>query len=202
MDESHDRWLTSGSTEAGSDGGPKPASDRTACVWLTGLSGAGKTTTGAALVGRLVEAGHAATLLDGDHIRAGAVVPIGFAPADRDRHVLNVAALALDAMAGGQIAVCALISPYRSTRARVRSLVGADRFIEVHVNAALAVCEARDPKGLYARARRGEVGDFTGVTAPYEPPTTPDLVLDTVAQTVADNVSTVLGVLRRRRVLR
>ena len=148
-------------------------------VWLTGLSAAGKSTLAAELERRLVDAGRLCYLLDGDNIRAGISRDLGFAPADRHENIRRIAEVARLMNEAGVVAITAFISPYRADRAMARSVVGADRFIEVHVAAPLEVCEKRDPKGLYAKARRGEIAEFTGVSAPYEAPETPDLVLET-----------------------
>jgi adenylyl-sulfate kinase len=155
-----------------------------AIVWLTGLSGAGKSTLAMALERRLFDAGWSAYTLDGDNVRRGLNADLGFAPQDRQeniRRVGEVAALFADA---GVVCIAAFISPYRDDRARARAAAGARRFIEVFVSSPLAVCEARDPKGLYAKARRGELRDFTGVDSPYEPPESPDFVIDTDANGV------------------
>ena len=164
-------------------------------IWLTGLSGAGKSTLAMALERRLFEAGFQVYALDGDNMRGGLSADLGFAPDDRAeniRRIGEVAALMADA---GLIAIAAFISPYRADRARARARACTDgaaggapgstpggAFVEVHVRADLATCEARDPKGLYARA--GEIADFTGVSAPYEAPEAPELVVDTAAEDV------------------
>jgi adenylylsulfate kinase len=147
-------------------------------VWLTGLSGSGKSTIARALERRLAGRGRLAYVLDGDNFRHGLAGDLGFSPSDRQENIRRageVAALLADA---GVIAVAAFISPYRQDRQRARSAAPAGRFVEVFVDAPLAECERRDPKGLYRRARAGELADFTGVTAPYEPPESPELVLD------------------------
>jgi sulfate adenylyltransferase len=166
------------------------------CVWLTGLSGAGKSTIGRSLVERLSLAGVGARLLDGDELRSSLSRDLGFSKTDRDIHVMRVAALARTCIDHGDIAVCALISPYRDARAQARGLVGSDRFIEVFVDTPLDVCEQRDHKQLYSRARRGEVTQMTGVSDPYESPIAPDLVLTPDA--VESNVERVLRLLADR----
>jgi adenylylsulfate kinase len=147
-------------------------------VWLTGLSGSGKSTIARTLERRLVRRGRLVYVLDGDNFRHGLASDLGFTPADREENIRRageVAALLADA---GIIAVTAFISPYRRDRRRARSAAPAGRFVEVFVDAPLAECERRDPKGLYRRARAGELADFTGVSAPYERPESPELVLD------------------------
>ena len=169
---------------------------RGAVLWLTGLSGSGKSTVGYALEARLVGAGHAAFVLDGDNVRHGLNADLGFSPEDREeniRRIGEVAALFADA---GVLAITAFISPYRRDRARARAAAGHGRFVEIHVDAALEVCEQRDPKGLYQRARAGEIAEFTGVSAPYEAPERAELTLDTSALDVdgcVDRVMTYLG---------
>lgn len=150
------------------------------CVlWLTGLSGSGKSTVARRVEELLVARGRLAYVLDGDNVRHGLNRDLGFAPEARQeniRRVGEVAALFADA---GVLTICAFISPYREDRRSARSLVTEDRFIEVHVAAPLEVCEARDPKGLYRRARAGEIAQFTGLDAPYEAPEAAELVLAT-----------------------
>jgi bifunctional enzyme CysN/CysC len=156
-----------------------------AVVWLTGLSGAGKSTLAMAVERRLFDRGWQVYTLDGDNVRRGLNADLGFAPDDRQeniRRIGEVAALFADA---GAVCVTAFISPYRDDRARARAAAGTHRFFEVHVKSGLAVCEARDPKGLYRKARAGELRDFTGIDSPYEPPDAPDLVVDTETQDVA-----------------
>lgn len=152
---------------------------RSTVVWFTGLSGAGKSTVADAVERRLHALGRATMLLDADNVRHGLTRDLGFTPADRAENVRRLAeASALLADAGLIVLVCA-ISPSAAERDGARAIVGPDRFLEVHVAASLEVCERRDPKGLYERARRGEIPNFTGIDAPYEEPTSPDLRLDT-----------------------
>jgi len=166
---------------------------------LTGLSGAGKSTIARALVDRLRVRGEDASLLDGDELRASISRDLGFSKAHRDMHVMRVAALTQQMVSRGEIVVCALISPYRDARARARDHIGSDRFIEVFVDTPLDVCERRDPKGLYARARSGQLAGMTGLTDPYEPPIAPNLILTTVNRNVDANVARLLAQLSERR---
>jgi len=155
-----------------------------AIVWLTGLSGAGKSTLAMALERRLFDIGWNVYTLDGDNLRRGLNADLGFAPVDRReniRRVGEVAALFADA---GAVCIAAFISPYRNDRERARASAGSRPFIEVYVRAPLAVCEARDPKGLYRKARRGELREFTGIDSPYEEPQSPEIVVDTSASGV------------------
>lgn len=152
-------------------------------LWFTGLSGAGKSTLAMSLEQRLFDQGYQVYVLDGDNVRGGLNANLGFSPEDRAeniRRVGEVAALLADA---GTIVITAFISPYRADRARARAATG-ENFHEVYIEADLETCEARDPKGLYRRARSGEIGEFTGVTAPYEAPNDPELVIDTAANDI------------------
>jgi adenylyl-sulfate kinase len=169
-----------------------------ACVWLTGLSGSGKSTTAAALAERLTALGHRVAILDGDAVRARLSPQLGFSRRDREANVLRVAQLARDAMDNGEIAICALISPYRDSRERARAVIDPAVFVEVFLDTPLAVCEARDVKGLYRRARAGVITGVTGIDDPYEPPVAPDVRLITDGSTLEDNIRVLLRVLEQR----
>jgi len=166
------------------------------CVWFTGLSGAGKSTTAELLTTRLLEHGRQVTLLDGDVVRTHLSRGLGFSKEDRDANILRIGFVAAEIARHGGVAVCAAVSPYRAARNQVRAMVGADRFVEVFVDTPLAICEARDLKGMYARARRGELKGFTGIDDPYEPPERAEIVLDTVAASAEDNARRIVGYLR------
>jgi adenylyl-sulfate kinase len=169
------------------------------CVlWMTGLSGSGKSTVAHALEARLIAGGHAAFVLDGDTVRTGLNVDLGFAPEDRAENIRRVAAVAALFADAGLVAIASFISPYAADRGRAREAVGEDRFLEVHVSTPLAVCEARDPKGLYQRARNGEIQEFTGVSAPYEAPERPALAVDTTDSSLDDCVDRLLALLEDR----
>lgn len=171
-------------------------------VWLTGLSGSGKSTVARALESRLFEEQRLAYVLDGDNLRHGLNADLGFSAHDRGENIRRageVAALFVDA---GVIVITALISPFRRDRDRVRATVGDTRFLEVFLDVPLAVCESRDPKHLYEKARRGEIAEFTGITSPYEPPEAPDVVLHTELHDVEDCVASVHAELVRRGALR
>jgi len=163
-------------------------------VWLTGLSGAGKSTIAAALERRLIDSARACYMLDGDNVRAGINRDLGFGPEDRRENIRRIAEIARLMNDAGLIVITAFISPYRADRQMAREIIGADRFMEVHLDAPLEVCERRDPKGLYRKARRGELAEFTGVSAPYEAPQDPDLVLATALKPVEDCVRELLAV--------
>ncbi len=164
--------------------------ERGGCVvWFTGLSGAGKSTIARALCGELTRRGRRVEYLDGDTIRD--IFPAtGFTREERDAHVQRVGFLASRLEYHGVTVVCALISPYREARTTVRQLCR--RFLEVYVATPVEECERRDSKGLYERARRGEIASFTGVSDPYEPPMSPELALDTRVVSVDESVSRVL----------
>lgn len=165
------------------------------CVWFTGLPASGKSTTASAVARLLKKGGCRVDLLDGDSLRRTVSKGIGFSRQDRDDHIRRVGSLAAESVAGGRAAVCAVISPYRAARAECRTLVGSGRFIEVFMDTPLEICQARDPKGLYAKARRGEIPNFTGVSDPYEPPQNPELSLETVRRGVEENAREVIGLL-------
>lgn len=164
-------------------------------IWLTGLSGAGKSTIASRLEQEIQAAGKHTYLLDGDNLRHGLNRDLGFSLDDRVENVRRVAAVAQVMVDAGLIVIAALISPLRSQREMARSLVPEGEFFEVFIDAPLDVCEARDPKGLYARARKGELQDFTGIDSPYEEPLDPELRIDTEKLTVDEAVAEILAYL-------
>jgi sulfate adenylyltransferase len=168
------------------------------CVWFTGLSGSGKSTTANALVTLIRERGREVTVLDGDVVRTHLSRGLGFSREDRDINVRRIGFVASEVVRHGGIVVAAVVSPYRATRDEVRLMVGRDRFVEVYVDTPLEVCEQRDVKGWYAKARSGEVSSFTGVDDPYEPPLDPDLVLDTVVNSTEANAGLIMAELEAR----
>lgn len=157
-------------------------------IWLTGLPASGKSSIAKVLERRLVDAGRPCFVLDGDNLRHGLNRDLGFSPQDRKENIRRVAEVARLMNDAGLIVITAFISPYRDDREAARRVVGAERFLEVYLSAPLATCEARDPKGLYRRARSGEITDFTAVSAPYEVPASPELVLDTANADVGNCV--------------
>ena len=170
-------------------------------VWFTGLSGSGKSTVARALEERLAAAGRLVYVLDGDNIRHGLCKDLGFSAADRSENIHrigHVAALFVDA---GAIVLSAFISPFRADRAAARAAVGAADFLEVFVDAPLATCEQRDPKGLYKQARQGQIPEFTGISSPYEPPQQPELHLRNGERPLAEVVTEVQALLSTRGVL-
>ena len=168
------------------------------CVWFTGLSGSGKSTTADVLTVLLQERGRQITLLDGDVVRTHLSKGLGFSKEDRDTNIRRIGYVAAEIVRHGGVALCAAVSPYLATRNDVRNLVGADHFLEAYVATPLDVCEARDTKGLYAKARRGEITGFTGIDDPYEPPENAEIVLDTVNRTVEENARDILQLLAER----
>lgn len=153
-------------------------------LWLTGLSGSGKSTLSHRVERRLLDRGAFAYVLDGDNVRHGLNRDLGFSPEDRVENIRRIGEVAKLFTDAGAIVLSAFISPYRADRDRVRAIMPKGDFLEIHVAASLDVCEQRDPKGLYKKARRGEIPDFTGISAPYEAPLAAELVVDTGAADV------------------
>lgn len=168
---------------------------RPVTVWLTGLPGAGKTTLAFALEKALLAQEHAAYVLDGDNIRHGLCRDLGFSPDDRSENIRRIAEVARLMNDAGLIVIAAFVSPTAADRNMARSCIGSEHFIEVHVATPLAVCEQRDPKGMYKRARQGEIADYTGVSSPYEVPGAPALSLDTSRDSVSDSCAQILRLL-------
>lgn len=171
-------------------------------IWLTGLSASGKSTLAFELERRLHDLGHPSYVLDGDNIRHGLCRDLGFSPENRKENIRRIAEVARLFNEAGLVTITAFISPYREDRAVARDILGPDRFVEIHVAADIAVCEYRDPRGLYRRARAGEILDFTGISAPYEAPKNPAMRIDTgvlsIEQSLVHLLDTVLPLLRRR----
>jgi sulfate adenylyltransferase len=160
-----------------------------ACVWFTGLSGAGKSTISQVLVQMLAERGCVTTLLDGDAVRTHLSKGLGFSREDRDTNILRIGFVAGEVVRHGGIVICAAISPYHETRDAVRRMmdgIAPDSFVEVFVDTPIEECERRDVKGLYAKARRGEITGFTGVDDPYEPPLRAEVTLNTLVHSAED----------------
>lgn len=165
-------------------------------IWLTGLSGSGKSTVAVELERELFNQGKHVYILDGDNVRHGLCSDLGFSPEDRKENIRRVGEVAKLMADAGAIVITAFISPYRSDRDMIRKIMQAGEFIEVHVNAPLAVCEQRDPKGLYAKARANEIKEFTGISAPYETPLKPEIELHTDKLTAAESVGKILEYLQ------
>jgi bifunctional enzyme CysN/CysC len=172
------------------------------CVlWFTGLSGAGKSTIANLVEGQLAQRGSHTYLLDGDNVRHGLNKNLGFTAADRVENIRRVGEVAKLFVDAGLLVLCSFISPFRAERAAVRDLVGPEEFIEIFVRAPLDVCERRDPKGLYAKSRAGELPNFTGIDSPYEAPESPDLVLDTTSAAAPELARRVVDLLETRRLI-
>lgn len=165
-------------------------------VWLTGLSGAGKSTLAAAVAERLRRAGRRVEVLDGDEVRENLSAGLGFSRADRDTNIRRIAYVASLLTRNGVVVITAAISPYAEARNAARRAIG--NFAEVYVKATVAACIGRDPKGLYKKALAGIIPSFTGVSDPYEAPTTPDLVIDTERESVERSVERVLALVHAR----
>lgn len=167
-------------------------------LWFTGLSGAGKSTLAHAVEEQLFRMGCRTFVFDGDNVRHGLCSDLGFSIEDRAENIRRVGEMAKLFLEAGVITLTALISPFRSDRERVRSLVPQGDFLEIYCRCALEICEERDVKGLYKRARRGEIKDFTGISCPYEEPYNPDLVVDTGNLSLVASVNKVIGSLHDR----
>ena len=171
-------------------------------LWFTGLSGSGKSTLANAVNAALFERGLATYVLDGDNIRHGLCKDLGFSDADREENIRRIGEVAKLFLDAGVIVLTAFVSPFRADRDKARALVADGDFLEIHCAADLAVCESRDPKGLYAKARAGQIKEFTGISSPYEAPEKPELCLDTGAQDLEQCVAAVINLLEERGVLK
>jgi adenylylsulfate kinase len=170
----------------------RQASDDPRTIWLTGLSGSGKSTLAFEVKRQLLLQGRLVFVMDGDEIRRGLSRDLGFSPQDRHENIRRVAEVARLFNDAGLTVITSFISPYRQDREIAREIIGRHRFIETHLCADITVCEERDPKGLYKRAREGLIAEFTGITAPYEAPEHAELVIDTGRSTIDDCVLRIL----------
>ena len=175
-----------------------PMHQQGVCLWFTGLSGAGKTATADIVTNMILEKGRRSTVLDGDVVRTHLSKGLGFSAEDRDTNIRRIGFVAAEVVRHGGIAICAAVSPYIATRNEVREMVGSDKFIEVHVATPLEVAESRDVKGMYAKARRGEIKGFTGIDDPYEEPVNPEITLDTVKFSAEQNANRIVIELEKR----
>jgi len=173
-----------------------PNNDSARVFWLTGYSGAGKTTVAKGLLEALRKSGNPGYMIDGDKIRKGLCSDLGFSSEERSENARRIGEVSKLFVNAGISCIVALMTPYRKDRERVRRLFPEGQFIEVFINAPLAVCESRDVKGLYAKARSGLIENFTGVSAPYEPPLNPEIMLRTDTQTVEESIQQVLDYLK------
>ena len=175
-------------------------SHRSVIIWFTGLSGSGKSTIAHAVEEELHKAGCRTFVFDGDNVRHGLCANLGFSEADRHENIRRIGEMAKLFIEAGVITLTAFISPFRTDREGVRALVAENDFIEIYCNSPLEVCEERDVKGLYKRARAGDIKNYTGISAPYEAPEHPELVLDTAGDSVKTNVGKVLKFLEKRHI--
>ena len=162
-------------------------------IWFTGLSGSGKSTVAIALERELHKRGLLCRILDGDNIRCGINNNLGFSPADRVENIRRIAEVGKLFVDTGIITIAAFISPNNDLREMAAKIIGKDNFVEVYISTPIEICEQRDVKGLYAKARRGEIKDFTGVSAPFEAPQSPDLELDTSSLSLEESVNSLLN---------
>ncbi|MFA5938591.1 MAG: adenylyl-sulfate kinase [Sinimarinibacterium sp.] len=167
-------------------------------IWFTGLSGAGKSTVANALEGELFRQGFHSYLLDGDNIRMGLNKDLGFSDAERVENIRRIGEVAKLFADAGLIALTAFISPFRADRDLVRKIMPEGQFFEVYVHAPLDVCESRDPKGLYKKARAGQIKNFTGIDSPYEAPEKPELTINTGELSIEQSVQKLLGFLKEK----
>ena len=171
------------------------------CIWFTGLPSSGKSTIAGEVEHQLYTRGVRTYLLDGDNVRHGLNSNLGFSPEDRDENIRRIGEVAKLFVDAGVITLVAFISPYRKDRERTRNILENGEFIEVYVKCPVEVCEQRDPKGLYKKAKRGEIKEFTGVSAPYEEPLDPEIVLDTDRLAVDESVKKIIDYLEDRRII-
>jgi adenylylsulfate kinase len=172
-----------------------------ALLWFTGLSASGKSTVANEVTSRLHKMGKLTYVLDGDNIRHGLNKNLGFSPEDREENIRRISEVGHLFADAGLITTTAFISPYRKDRDAARQLLGDGRFVEVYVKASVDICEKRDPKGLYKKAKNGEIKEFTGVSAPYEEPLKPEIVLDADAMTIEEEVQAVLDYLKEKKII-
>jgi len=170
-------------------------------IWLTGLSGSGKSTIAVELQAQLFENNAQVFILDGDNIRHGLNKDLGFSPEDREENIRRIGEVAKLFTDAGMIAITSFISPYRKDRDANRELLPEGEFIEVYVKAPLDVCEKRDPKGLYKKARAGVIPEFTGISAPYEEPEDPEIIIDTDKLSVEESANKIIDYLRKKKII-
>lgn len=171
---------------------------KSAILWFTGLSGSGKSTISSALEKELYIHGFHTYRLDGDNVRHGLNKNLGFSQEDRTENIRRIGEVSKLMVDAGLFTLTAFISPYREDRALVRNLVGANEFIEIYVKASLEICETRDPKGLYKKARLGEIKGFTGIDAPYEEPVAPEITIDTNQLTIDQSIELIMEFLKEK----
>jgi adenylylsulfate kinase len=201
MTTPHSRHITWTDSDVDHDQRAARHDHRGAVVWLTGLSGSGKSTMARLLERELFDLGCECYVLDGDNVRHGLNRDLGFSPEDRTENIRRIGEVANLLRDAGLIVLTAFISPYRDDRARARAVCPPGTFVEVFCRCPLEECERRDPKGLYRKARAGEIPQFTGISAPYEEPEAPEVVIDTGEQTPTDCLERVVAALREQGIL-
>jgi len=179
----------------------KMNSHKSAILWFTGLSGSGKSSLSHAVEDRLFKLGCRTYVLDGDNVRHGLCKDLSFSDADRKENIRRIGEVSKLFTESGVLTLTAFISPFRSDRAAVRELVNDGDFIEIYCKCDLSVCEERDVKGLYKKARAGEIAEFTGINSPYEEPVKPEITVDTAAQTINESVDQVINALAERNII-
>jgi adenylylsulfate kinase len=177
------------------------AKHQSAILWFTGLSGAGKSTLAHAVEKALFEQGCRTYVLDGDNVRYGLCADLGFSPLDRQENIRRIGEMSKLFVDAGIITLTAFISPFQSDRDRVRHLMETGQFVEIYCRTSLIACEHRDVKGLYAKAKLGEIKDFTGISSPYEPPLNPELIIDTENESIELGVTTIVNYLKAHRII-
>jgi len=195
-------WFTRPEVAAILNAAHPPRHQQGFCLWFTGLSGSGKSTTADIVTIMLLEHGRQVTVLDGDVIRTHLSKGLGFSKEDRETNIRRIGFVAAEVARHGGGVICAAISPYRATRNECRTMIGSDRFCEIFVDTPLEVCEDRDPKGMYALAREGQLKGFTGIDDPYEPPHNPEITLDTVNCSAEENAERIISYLMERGFIR
>jgi adenylylsulfate kinase len=198
LSEPKSKNLTWHEGQVSRDARQKLLGQRGCTIWLTGLSGSGKSTLAVAAEQALHDRGRLTYILDGDNIRHGLNKNLGFSPEDRTENIRRIGEVAKLFTDAGVIVFSSFISPYRADRDQVREIMADDDFVEVYVAASLDVCEGRDVKGLYKKARAGEIPEFTGISAPYEEPLQPELVVDTGSQTLDQSVASLVEYLEKK----
>ncbi|WP_413380238.1 adenylyl-sulfate kinase [Alkalihalobacillus sp. 1P02AB] len=179
----------------------KQKGHKSSILWFTGLSGAGKSTLANALEYHLFQKGLSSYVLDGDNVRHGLNKGLGFSDEDRKENIRRIGEVSKLFVDAGTIVCTAFISPFREDRDAVRALVEEGEFIEIYVRCSLDACEKRDPKGLYKKARAGEIRDFTGISSPYEEPNSPEIVIDTDQLTIEESVENILNYLQKKEII-
>lgn len=176
----------------------KLKNQKPAILWFTGLSGSGKSTIANAVESKLLSMGKHTYLLDGDNIRMGLNKGLGFSELDRIENIRRIGEVAKLFVDAGTLVLTAFISPFQKERDSVRSLVQENAFIEIYIDTPLSVCESRDPKGLYLKARKGEIADFTGISSPYEAPINPEIHIKTETQSIEESVEQIIDYLEQK----